>query len=333
MLNKAKRTSPSGEDNQQSSVATIGAYVTVEHLLQFRYCTKDLTVATRKKSTSIIDGESHTQFRGRGMEFAEVRPYQPGDDIRNIDWRVTARTTQPYTKLFQEERERPVLIVIDQRSPMFFGSHSVFKSVAATEMAAGIAWIALQNNDRIGALIFGDHDQYDLRAKRGKHAALALINQLHAYNLKLNSPVNPSGSDTSCYDIFSDLRRVAKPGSAVFVLSDFHDFDGACEEPLSMLSRHTDVNLLSFSDPLERSLPTGKELTVSNNQERLTLHANTHNFLNAYNKAFTAKQASLRTSCLNSGAGFHSLDIATPSSSHLRELFSSKRGKRKGGVR
>jgi len=308
--------------------ASAGAYISVEQLIKLRYLARDLTLTTRKKSTAIIDGKSKTNFRGRGMEFAEVRPYQAGDDIRNIDWRVTARTLQTYTKLFQEERERPVFIVVDQRSPMFFGSRTVFKSVAAAQLASVIGWIALQNNDRIGALIFGDKEQYDLRAKRGKHAALALVNQLQYFNHQLNSPVAQPDASSSMEEILSDLRRVAKPGSAVFVLSDFHDFNERCVEPLSMLSRHTDVSLMKLFDPLEKQLPSSHELTMSNNQQKLTIQPGMNDFLLAFQQSFLKTQQQIQQHCITAGAQLLNLDIGTDMANHVRDVFSSNHKKR-----
>jgi len=319
----------------QPSSSEPGAYISVEQLLQLRHLAKGLTIDTRKKSKAMSDGDSHTHFRGRGMEFSEVRPYQPGDDIRNIDWRVTARTQQTYTKLFQEERERPVFIVVDQRSHLFFGSQQVFKSVFAAQLASVIAWIAVQNNDRIGALVIGDYEQTDLRARRGKHAALALINQIHQYNQKLSSPILPSvnhqHSPIEMKDILSDLRRVAKPGSAIFVLSDFHDFTESCRESFSMLARHTDVSLVKVFDPLEYALPAHAQLSISNGTDRMTVGTDTRNFLEDYSNAFKGTQSMLSRCCINAGAALLNVDISSSIAQHTQDIFAnSSRG---GGQR
>lgn len=307
-----------------------GAYAHLENLLRLRHYAKDHTLATRKKSTAIVAGDSKTRFRGRGMEFAEVRPYQPGDDVRTIDWRVTARTMQPYTKLFQEERERPVYLVVDQRSPMFFGSQHVFKSVAAVELATLIGWIALSNNDRIGGLLFGDHEQYDLRARRGKHAILALIHQLHAFNTKLESPIAKT-ENTTLHQICKEVRRVAKPGSAIFILSDFHDFDTNCEETLTMLSRHTDISLFAFSDPLERELPIDRELTLTNSRERLTVFAKRDTLRSRYKDTFQQMQRGLQIFSSQIGAQLIHVDSSIDVPTQAHGIFSSNRSR--GGRR
>jgi len=131
-----------------------GIVVDAATLIGLRKTAKEMSLNTRLKSRSSIDGSSRSALRGRGMEFSEVRHYQPGDDIRNIDWRVTARTQETYTKLFQEEKERPVYLLVDQRQPMFFGSKLQFKSVLAAKAAAAIAWTAFANRDRLGAIIW-----------------------------------------------------------------------------------------------------------------------------------------------------------------------------------
>ena len=127
-----------------------GAYISQAELINARFAAKDIKLHQRRKALSLLAGPNKTNFRGRGLDFEEVRAYQAGDDIRTIDWRVTARTGKAYTKLFQEERERPVLIVSDQRQPMFFGSQHCFKSVSACYLSALLAWSGLNNGDRVG---------------------------------------------------------------------------------------------------------------------------------------------------------------------------------------
>lgn len=305
-----------------------GVYVTVENLLQWRYLARDISLDTRKKSSAQADGDSKTHFRGRGMEFSEVRPYQAGDDIRNIDWRVTARTLQTYTKLFQEERERPVYLVVDQRSPMFFGSGQLFKSVYAAQLAAVIGWSAVNNNDRLGALVVGDQQQEDLRARRGKHAILALVNRLAEFNQRLTSPVGTAAS-TDMEAILTEIRRVARPGSAVFIISDFHDFDDSCTGLLAQAARHIDVTLFKLFDPLERQLPPRRELTLSNNQARLTVSTAEPGFLDSYRQAFDQRHQQVQHASRQAGCRYTQLNIHEPLDQQIRELFVSRRERRK----
>src|SRR5690554_1851036 len=166
-----------------------GARCDVADLLRLRFAARDLKLSARRPARSLLTGGERTRMRGRGIDFEEVRLYQPGDDIRSIDWRVTARTQVPHTKVFREERERPVFMVADQRSPMFFGTRHCFKSVLGAYISAVLAWAALYNSDRVGGLVFGDQAQRDIRPRRSKHAVLELLHQLQDFNGRLSSPV------------------------------------------------------------------------------------------------------------------------------------------------
>ena len=306
--------------------AIAGVYSSTADLLRLRYLAQDLTLVTRRNSQALMDGIQRTHFRGRGMEFAEVRPYQAGDDIRNIDWRVTARTQSPHTKLFQEERERPVFVMVDQRSPMFFGSRLQFKSVFATELAAIIGWAAQANNDRIGALVFGDHDQRDIRARRGKHAVLELLHQLLAYNHALTTPM-PQSNSISMAVMLSDLRRVAKPGSSVFVLSDFHDFDETCRESLFTLTKHCDATLINIYDPLEKQLPQRGLLPITDGQHRLLLNASSKVTRQTFSQRFTDRLSLLRTTCNSAGIPLVNAELNQSAEQLALALFSEDRQK------
>jgi uncharacterized protein (DUF58 family) len=215
---------------------------------------------------SLQTGAYVSHFRGRGMEFDESRPYQPGDDPRSIDWRVTARSTTAYTKLFREERERPVLVVVDLRSNMHFATRGCFKSVNASRAAALISWAAHHRGDRLGGLIFGDTTHRELKPRLGRRAALRFVHQLAEHPDWTNRGI-PEGSDPFARAM-SSLRRVARPGSLVVVISDFIGFDRAAQSYLSSVARHNEVLAVFMNDPLERKLPPpGRYRIVSPNDE------------------------------------------------------------------
>ena len=225
---------------------------------------------------SLQTGAYVSHFRGRGMEFDESRPYQPGDDPRSIDWRVTARSTTAYTKLFREERERPVLVCADLRSNMHFATRGCFKSVNASRAAALLAWAAHHRGDRLGGLIFGDTTHRELKPRLGRRAALRFVHQLAEHrdwpssNKKGSEPflsVSEKGSDPFA-QAMSSLRRVARPGSLVVVISDFIGFDRAARSYLSSVARHNEVLAVFMNDPLERKLPPpGRYRIVSPDDE------------------------------------------------------------------
>ena len=226
-------------------------FADIERMVGYRHQVKDLAFFPRISARSSLTGHHLSRTRGRGMDFDEVRPYQAGDDIRSIDWRITARTTVPHTKLYREERERPILIICDLRSGMFFGSQGM-KSVTACDLAAVLAWAGLAANDRVGGMVFSPGGQTDIRSKRSHHNVLRLIHSLEQASQSLQSR---SGESASLAEITLDIRRVVTPGSSVFLISDFHDIDAACETQLFHISRHCDVTLLNVYDQLETQLP------------------------------------------------------------------------------
>ena len=194
-------------------------------------------------------------LKGRGMEYDESRPYQPGDDIRTLDWRVTARTGRPHTKVFREERERPVYICCDFSPSMFFATQGVFKSVQAARAAALLAWKAQQSGDRVGGLVFSAVSHHELPPERGKPGVIRLLKKLVEAGRLPDSaaPVIHSGALTKAV---ARLKRMAKPGSLIFLLSDFRELDDACESDLARLARHSDLTLLFVNDPFEAALPS-----------------------------------------------------------------------------
>ena len=247
-----------------------GACCGLQRLVERRHGADKLDLKQRRRTLSVLAGSNKTNFRGRGIDFEEVRAYQPGDDIRTIDWRVTARSGSPHTKLFREERERPVLVTVDQRPPMFFGSQHCFKSVLAAEIAALLCWSALASGDRVGGLVFGPGGHREVRPKRSSRSVLALLNHLVQMNADLDAGANRDSPDFT--DALTDLRRIARPGSSIFLVSDF---SGAlsvdAQRLLYQLSRHMEITAIHCADPLEAHLPEAGRYAVTDGAGRATL--------------------------------------------------------------
>ena len=215
---------------------------------------------------SLQTGAYVSRFRGRGMAFDESRPYQPGDDPRSIDWRVTARSTTAYTKLFREERERPVLVAVDLRSNMHFATQGCFKAVNASRAAALIAWAAHHRGDRLGGLIFGDTTHRELKPRLGRRSALRFVHELAEH--KDWQQRDPAVAEDAFVHAMSALRRVARPGSLVVVISDFTGFNRAAQSYLSSVARHSEVLAVFLNDPIERELPPpGRYRLVADDDE------------------------------------------------------------------
>lgn len=257
-----------------------GAYADLAQLIALRFPATQLKLWRRKRALSVLAGPNKTNFRGRGIDFEEVRAYQPGDDIRTIDWRVTARTGSAHTKLFREERERPVLLAVDQRNSQFFGSRHCFKSVLAAHLASLVAWSALSNGDRVGALVFNGQRHRDIRPRRSRKTVLAILSEITAYNHLLPLPEPSADSEQgrdngvgeSFADMLGNLRRVARPGSSVYMISDFHGATAPrAREHLHELAQHTEITALACRDPLEQSLPRAGVYAVTDGRDRAQL--------------------------------------------------------------
>lgn len=250
-------------------------------------------------------------FKGRGMDFEESRMYQPGDDIRNMDWRVTARTGAAHTKVFREERERAVLMWVDFRRPMFFATQGAFKSVLAARAAALLAWSAIQHGDRLGGLIFSEQQHAELRPQRGDKAVLHFIKKLANHPAWTDQQDTADENGTVVQSLIR-LRRVAKPGSLIILFSDFHNFGPQAESHLIQLSRHNDVIMLFFHDPLESQLPPGGLYQISNGHQSMLLNTADTGICVAHQQNFQQHEDYLKTLSRRHGLFFLSCVTNAP---------------------
>ena len=300
-----------------SRLQPLGAYTDLQQLLATRSAAAGLSLERRQRAQSVLAGGHRSRFRGRGMEFAEVRPYQPGDDVRSIDWRVTARTQKPYTKLYTEERQRPVFFLIDQRAAMFFGSRQCFKSVYAAHLAATLSWVVSAHGDRVGGMFAHARGLEDHRARGSQHAALALINRLHTLNHTLQSP-HSHPEEPKLRQWFSDARRAIKPGASLIVISDFHDWDEDSEKALGLLARHNDLLLFHIYDALERQWPADAALRIHG---RGTTHALTPAHADALSARWQRRQDRIASFCQRPGAHYFLLDTRQSAQAFLLQQF------------
>ncbi|VAX05950.1 hypothetical protein PA3071 [hydrothermal vent metagenome] len=256
-----------------------------------------------------MTGNYLSRFKGRGMEFDEARPYQPGDDARNLDWKVTARTGKPFTKLFREERERSVILWVDYRSPMHFATRGAFKSVLAARLAALLAWSAIHHSDRLGSLIFSESDHLELRPQQGKHAVLEFIRQLTKHFPEKIDATDQKTQTSAARHALARLRRVARPGSLLFLLSDFRSLDETAHAHLIHLARHNDVVLIFIHDQLEQELPPSGWYRLSNGQRTIAIDTGNKATQASYNQRFQSHAEQLQDLCKQ--GGIHLLTCST----------------------
>ena len=249
-------------------------------------------------------------FRGRGMEFHESRPYQPGDDIRAIDWRVTARSGLTHTKVYREERERPVLLWLDLTRSMFFGTRQCFKSVLAARLAALFAWSSVQHGDRLGYLVFSETQHVEFRPARGKRSALHFIQQLVAHDAWTRAGKVDEDPDSGIRAL-TRLRQVTRPGSLVIMFSDFRFLDQRCRGQLAQIARHNDVVMLHSFDPFERELPGEGRYRVTDGLRSVEIDADDAAVRDQYRQRYEAQVDALKR--LSNELGLFLIEIATDS--------------------
>ena len=280
----------------------VGVRVTLRELLALRGEARRLDLAPRGKVLATRSGGHLSRFRGRGMEFDEARIYQPGDDPRNMDWRVTARAGRPHVKLFREERERPLWLLVDQGPAMRFGTRVAFKSVVAARAASLLAWAAVERGDRVGGLLFDEQGRFERKPAARTQGLLPLLQALAVGPGLMGSGVG-TGSSSSGFDRpagLADLSAaaellvsLARPGSLIFVLSDFAGLTTDRAGWLARLGRASEVVLVHVRDPLEEMAPPPGRYPITDGLRRGLLDTDNRNRRQAWQARFQAHRATL----------------------------------------
>ena len=270
-------------------------WISPQSLIQLR-----LHASPTMLNSSIIHakqgGAYLSSFKGRGMEFDESRIYQAGDDIRNMDWRVTARTGEAHTKIFREERERPVLLWLDLNASMMFATRNKFKSVIAAELAALIAWSAAKNNDRLGGLIFSSEEHVEIKPRRGKAAVLDFIGRCTKHTAWLKGP-SAAVSERNMMTAVARLRKVAHPGSLIFMISDFRGLDENSYSHIANIARHNDIVMIKIHDPIEAELPVSGDYKLTDGINELQINCANRKLREDYHRRYVDYDDQLKTFC------------------------------------
>ena len=309
-------------DNDQEHPAT----ASLSEMIRLRYGARELTGFPKIQARQMLAGGHKSRFRGRGMDFDQVRIYQPGDDVRSIDWRVTARTEVPHTKIFSEERERPILVISDLRSSMFFGSQRL-KSVVACEISAALAWAGLAANDRAGGLIFGQQEQMDVKARRSHHAVLQFIHGLQEYSTKLLDIQQTEGPQPDLYslaEILEEARRFVLPGSTIFIVND------DCERHVFELARHGNLNFCQVFDDIEQQLPPPSFYAVSDGQRQTLLDTSNKKLRERFQLAYAERGLRLRKMSEKLSAGLLPFNTSDNVMSVLHKAYGKRRTQARG---
>lgn len=272
-------------------------HTTTAQLRRLGPLSREISLLPRQPARSILNGRHASRLRGRGLNFEELRDYLPGDDIRTIDWKVTARTGTPHVRVYTEERDRPALVIVDQRMTMFFGSVEYMKSVVAAEAAAIVAHRILAQGDRLGGLVLAPGRIAEHRPERRPRALDRLLNSIATANQMLEADLDVE--EASLNAVLKQAAQIAKTNYLVTVISDFAGLDATSEPLLRRLAQNNDLILFNVSDPSARVLPQGLRLSISDGTSQAELdtsdaqvHARVQNALR--NRLATLRQWSRR---------------------------------------
>ncbi len=256
---------------------------------------RKIEIKTRRLSDHVFGGEYHSTFKGRGMTFSEVRQYQFGDDVRNIDWNVTARYNEPFIKVFEEERELTLMLMVDVSGSEFFGTDTQFKNEVVTEIAATLAFSAMQNNDKTGLILFSDEIELFIPPKKGKSHVLRIIRELIEYE--------PNSRKTNVAQALKYMTNVMKKKAIVFVLSDF--ITDNYRDTLRIVAKKHDVTGIRVYDAREESIPNLGVVQMQDEEtnERLLVDTSSKAVRDNYNSYFRDRSDYFQEAFTKSGAG------------------------------
>jgi uncharacterized protein (DUF58 family) len=253
------------------SSAHSGVYVDLDDLVRLRHRATSFSFLPRQPVHSLLSGRHASRIRGRGLNFEEIRGYLPGDDVRSIDWKVTARTLSPHVRVFTEERDRPVMLVVDQRLAMFYGSRMNMKSVTAAELAAAGAWRVVDAGDRVGAVVFDDSGFEQVRPHRSRDAVMRILQGLVEKNRALRADAELSADPSMLNRVLEDVSRVAGHDYLVVIISDFDGAEAETTRIVTKLAQHNDVLAIPVYDPTSTELPESGRITVTDGELQIEL--------------------------------------------------------------
>ncbi|MEQ3655594.1 MAG: DUF58 domain-containing protein [Dokdonia sp.] len=271
---------------------------------------RKIEIKTRRLSDHIFGGEYHSTFKGRGMTFSEVRQYQFGDDVRNIDWNVTARYNEPFVKVFEEERELTMMLVADVSGSEFFGTDRQFKNEIVTEIAATLAFSAMQNNDKIGLILFTDEIELFIPPKKGKSHVLRIIRELLEFQ--------PKSKKTDLSEAIKFLSNVMKKKAIVFVLSDFMTDD--YDQTMKIAANKHDITGIRIFDSREEEIPSLGMIQVEDEEsgELLLVNTSSKKVRRNYHAYYQGRVNYFHETFKRSGAGV--IDVRTDQS-YVKKLL------------
>ncbi len=239
-----------------------GVYTNLDDLIRIQFKARNFSFLPEQPVSSILSGRYASRLRGRGLNFEEIRRYLPGDDIRTMDWKVTARTRSPHVRVYTEEKDRAVVLIVDQRINMFFGTRDKLKSVTAAELAALGAWRAVDVGDRVGAIVFNDSEMVDIKPQRSTKTVMSILGSLVRMNHALRAATQVEPDATMLNRALEKALQLVPHDALVVLISDYFGVDERTEQLTARMAQHNDVLALLVHDPI-RLRPAEQQVTVS----------------------------------------------------------------------
>jgi len=264
-------------------------YSTVASLLKIRQRAKGFSYLPKKALANLLSGRKRASIRGRGLDFEELRNYRPGDDVRSIDWKVTNRSGRPHVRVYSEEKDRPVVALIDQRQSMFFGSIDKMKSVVGCELAALMGWRTLAVGDRFGAVLFNDLHCEEFRPSRSERSIMALLSRLVTMNKQLKADAVTMPLAGQLLAALKQAGRLLHRDGLLIVVSDLAGWDDAALAVVRSLSEKNDVLVLQLYDPLEMQPVTAQPLVFSDGVDQLQVDSSRSELSERYSREYSQR--------------------------------------------
>ena len=318
LLRQAKQKSKSTSKDSR-------IYADLNQLVALQNQISDSSFPPAPPVSNVLAGRSASRLRGRGLNFEELRHYHLGDDIRSMDWKVTNRTRKPHVRVHTEERERPLLLLVDQRQHMFFGSQEKMKSVVATEVAALIAWRMLAAGDRVGALVFNDNEVAETRPQRSRNAVLRLLQQCVKKNHALATGRAVARAENQLNYVLSLAQRLCGHDYLIVLISDLSGCNALSVNRIKNLSRHNDVIVSLIYDPLEQVLPDSQQFIVSDGELQIAVDASQHDLKRKFTGHFDSAVEYLQKELKNYAASVIATNTVAPLQDQFRQLSGTHR--------
>ncbi|MEA3491805.1 MAG: DUF58 domain-containing protein [Campylobacterota bacterium] len=288
-----------------------GIYITLDELVKFRYFAKGFSFLPTQPVHSILSGRQSSKMRGRGMDFAEMKQFVQGDDTRNIDWKATRRTGKTYIRVFDEERDRRVWILISQRNSMFFGTKERMKSVAAAHLMALASYRVLDSGDRVGAIVYNDTDMKFFKAQRSQQGLMQIFEELVRQNRALNK-TQTQDENSQLNKALQHISAVAKHDDLILIIGDGRGADEQSIEYVTSLNMHNDVIFAHIYDPMEQSLPSGSSLFLSDGERALDVDISDSKFQSRFAAILQERKERLQNLSRKQALALLSISTAQP---------------------